>query len=46
LWKKGTCDECGTETQVKRSRGRNLCRDCYRSAKKKRKMEELRRGEA
>jgi len=45
MWKKGSCDECGSETLVKRSRGRSLCRDCYKEAKKKRKMENIRRGE-
>ncbi len=45
MWKKGTCDECGTETQVKRTRGKNLCRTCYKQAKKKRKIEQMRTDE-
>ena len=42
MWKKGVCDECGAETQVRRSRGRWLCKECFKEAKKKRKLEKLR----
>lgn len=45
MWKKGTCDKCGTETLVKRSRGKSLCRECFKEAKRKRKIEEIRRGD-
>jgi len=44
MWKEGTCDECGSKGQVKRSRGRDLCRQCYREARKKRKLEQIRTG--
>lgn len=46
MWKKGVCDKCGSETMVKRSRGKNMCRDCFKEAKAKRKIEKMRRGES
>ena len=45
MWKQGKCDKCGTEGLVKRSRGKSLCRECFKEAKKKAKMEDIRRGE-
>jgi hypothetical protein len=45
MWKKGVCDECSSETMVKRSRGRSLCRECFKAAKKKRKIEKIRRND-
>ncbi len=43
MWKKGVCDKCGAETMVKRSRGKNLCRECHKEVKRKKQMEKMRR---
>jgi hypothetical protein len=43
MWKKGVCAECSSETMVKKSRGRDLCRECFKEAKRGRKIEKIRR---